>query len=265
VEPTCCTLSAPPHLVKNVSSSTISLDVERSDFPVFLAASQPSLQLETQGETLPSQWLATYADNTVFDITNSSLMTYASANSAIATVDASGSVTAMSAGTTLVTATYKLGSKSTVVTIPVTVQSPILTTSPNSLSFASQAVDTASSAESVTVTNVTANAVSVLAVSTNGDFSETDNCLSSSPLGPNGTCTVNVIFAPVGTGSRPGSLLITNNINLTPIAVSLVGTGTAPRASANHGALTNFRCSKRIGDRYRYELRGHTGAEHGQL
>jgi len=213
---------------QNVESDSIVIDVERPDFPIFLSTTLSALLLESQGQTTTLQLRATYLGGAVLDVTQSSYLTYSSSNIAVITVDTSGNVTAVAAGNASVTGTYTLGSQAYPVSIPVTVQPPMLTTSPTSLTFSNQSIGTSSSPQQVTVTNVTANAISVLSMTANGDFSETDNCIASSPLAPNGACTVNVTFSPTGTGSRTGNLSIANSANLIPIVVALNGTGTAP-------------------------------------
>ncbi|WP_432889030.1 choice-of-anchor D domain-containing protein [Kribbella sp. CA-245084] len=92
---------------------------------------------------------------------------------------------------------------------------PGLTTSPSSLTFASQALNTNSAAQPVTVTNNGTVADSIN-VSITGDYSQTNNCGS---LAPNASCTVNVTFRPTAAGSRTGTLTVNSN------TVVLSGTG----------------------------------------
>ncbi|MFC1420307.1 choice-of-anchor D domain-containing protein [Streptacidiphilus sp. N8-3] len=98
-----------------------------------------------------------------------------------------------------------------------------LSTSPGSLTFASQALNTASAAQSVTVTNTGTAAASVTGVSTTGDFSQTNTCGSS--IAVNGSCTVSVKFTPTASGARTGSLSIAGNASNSPATVALSGTG----------------------------------------
>jgi hypothetical protein len=214
---------------QDVESAVITIDIERTDTPILLTSSPSKLGLESQGETFPLKIFGTFSDGTVLDVSLSSHLTFSSSNSAVATVDASGNVTAVAAGNDVLTITYTLGSQTYPFSIPVDVQHPMLTTSPSSLVFPSQNIGTTSSAQQILITNVISNPVSVLSVNATGDFSESDNCLALSPtLAPHGVCTVNVSFSPTLVGSETGSLFIANSANIVPIAIALSGTGATP-------------------------------------
>jgi hypothetical protein len=94
---------------------------------------------------------------------------------------------------------------------------PGVTTSPSSLTFASQAINTNSAAQPVTVTN-TGTAAASINVSITGDYSQTGNCSS---LVANASCTVNVTFRPTAAGTRTGTL----TVNGTTVALSGTGAG----------------------------------------
>jgi hypothetical protein len=52
-----------------------------------------------------------------------------------------------------------------------------------------------------TMTNVSSNqGLKVGPVTAMGDFSETDNCATSSPIAVGGMCTINVTFKPAAAG-----------------------------------------------------------------
>jgi len=212
---------------QSVSSAPIQIDIERPDVPATLSASDSSINLESQGEQTHLIIVARFLDGAEIDVTNSTLISYASSNSAIATVDPSGTVTAATAGTTSIKVTYTLGSQNLPISIPVTVQNPMLTSSPSSLAFTAQTIGTSSPPQQLTFTNATTSAITVLKVATNGDFSETDNCISLSPLPVGTSCTVNVSFIPTTTGTRTGTVAVANSANTASILVSLTGTGTA--------------------------------------
>jgi hypothetical protein len=115
---------------------------------------------------------------------------------------------------------------------------PAVTLSPSSLNFASQAVSTASAPQSVTVTN-TGNAplsVSQIAISPaqtplgpQAEFAETDDCIGSS-VAVNQSCTIQVRFAPVATGSRSATITVYGNVAGGQATVALSGTATAAGA-----------------------------------
>ncbi|WNI17077.1 choice-of-anchor D domain-containing protein [Actinacidiphila sp. ITFR-21] len=101
--------------------------------------------------------------------------------------------------------------------------SATLSTNPGSLTFATQALNTASSAQTVTVTNTGTAAATVSGVSTSGDFSQTNTCGTS--VAVNASCAVSVKFTPTASGTRTGSLTITGNASNSPTTVALTGTG----------------------------------------
>lgn len=208
-----------------VQSATILIDVERPDPPVSLSTLMSGITFETLGEQSPVTVLATFSDGSILDATRSSYVVYSSANPAIAAVDANGIVTGVSAGGTTITATYTLNGQTVNVNVPVTVPPPVLSPSPGSLAFNSQNVGTSSASESVTLTNLSNAPLKVLTISAAGDFSETDNCVTSSPLAANATCIVNVTFAPTAAGNRMGTLRIANSFNNVVMGISLAGTG----------------------------------------
>jgi hypothetical protein len=210
-----------------MESAPIQIDIERPDLPVSLSTlASSSLFLETQGEIDRLIVLASSVDGSSrVDVTHSTLVTYVSSNPAIATVDSSGTVTAVAAGTISISVTYTLGSHNLQISIPVTVQNPMLTTAPSSLTFATQNIGTSSPPQQLALTNTATSTITVLNVGMSGDFSETDNCISLSPV-PVGTgCTVNVSFTPTTTGTRTGSVAIADSANTAPVRVSLTGTG----------------------------------------
>ncbi len=104
---------------------------------------------------------------------------------------------------------------------------------PNSLTFAGQAVATPSASQPVTLTNNGGAPLTIASVAFAGtnssDFSESDNCVSSSPIAPAGTCTINVTFTPTAVGTRTATLVVTDNsgdINGSEHSINLTGTGT---------------------------------------
>ena len=100
------------------------------------------------------------------------------------------------------------------------------TASPASLTFASQMFGTASSAQTVTLTNSGNMALTPTAIMMSGDFSETDNCVNTA-VAVSASCTVQVTFTPTATGSRTGQMTISANVYGGQLTVELSGTGTA--------------------------------------
>ena len=102
--------------------------------------------------------------------------------------------------------------------------SATLSTSPSSLTFPTQALNSTSSAQTVTVTNTGSAAAAVSGISTsNGVFAENNNCGSSIAAGA--SCTATVTFQPTASGANTGNLTIASNATNSPTTVALSGTG----------------------------------------
>ena len=102
--------------------------------------------------------------------------------------------------------------------------SATLSAGPTSLTFAGQAPNTTSAAQTVTVTNTGTAAAAVSGIATSGDFSQTNTCGTSIAAG--GSCSVAVKFTPTTSGTRTGSLTVSSNATNSPTTVALSGTGT---------------------------------------
>jgi hypothetical protein len=98
-----------------------------------------------------------------------------------------------------------------------------LAVTPTSLTFASQALNTTSSAQTVTVNNTGSAAATVSSIATTGDFAQTNTCGSS--IAGGASCNVSVTFKPTASGTRTGNLTITSNASNSPTTVALTGTG----------------------------------------
>jgi hypothetical protein len=87
-----------------------------------------------------------------------------------------------------------------------------------------------SSAKSLTLTNTGATPLTIASIAVAGtdlnDFAEGNNCpLSPASLAAGANCVINVTFTPTTTGSRSGSLVITDNARTSPQQILLSGTG----------------------------------------
>lgn len=106
---------------------------------------------------------------------------------------------------------------------------PAATLSPTSLSFSNQLVSSTSAPQSVTLNNVGTATLSITSVAASGQFAVSNNC--GTGLAGSATCTINVTFSPLQTGSLTGSITITDNAGNSPQTVSLTGVGTEATAS----------------------------------
>ncbi len=108
---------------------------------------------------------------------------------------------------------------------------------PASLGFGNQGVGTTSGAEMVTLSNPGNAALSITSIAVSGDFAESNNCGSNLAAGSN--CSIQVTFSPTATGTRSGTLAVTDSASGSPQTVALTGTGvTAFSVSANSDATT---------------------------
>lgn len=113
-------------------------------------------------------------------------------------------------------------------TVPVSgTGSGTVTLLPTSLTFPSQVLKTTSAAQTATLANGSASALSITSIAISGtnaaDFAQTNNCGSS--LGAGSNCTINVTFTPSNINHRVATLTVTDGAGTQTVALS--GTGTA--------------------------------------
>lgn len=107
---------------------------------------------------------------------------------------------------------------------------PVASLTPGSLTFASQAVGTTSAQQQVVLNNIGGSALTISSIVAGGDFAQTNNCGSS--VAVSGSCTLSVTFSPTASGTRTGSVTITDDAAGSPHVVTLSGTGSAAAAPA---------------------------------
>jgi hypothetical protein len=105
-----------------VTSTAVTIDVESNLSVSQLASSLNQVQFDYAGEQLPLRFTANLSNGSTLDVTNSSQTQYSSGNAAVATVDSTGIVTAVGAGTTTLTATYGGQSVSVQAVVPAKVK-----------------------------------------------------------------------------------------------------------------------------------------------
>jgi len=117
---------------------------------------------------------------------------------------------------------------------------PAVSFSPNSITFAGQAVSTMSAAQSVTLINTDDAALSISSLALTGanasDFAVSNDCGSS--VAAAAQCTVSVTFKPSASGTRTAAITFTDNASGSPQTVTLSGTGTAPAVSLSPNSIT---------------------------
>jgi hypothetical protein len=96
--------------------------------------------------------------------------------------------------------------------------------SPTSITFASQFVGTSGLPQSVTLTNTGTAALTITNVATSSsDFAPLNAC--GSTLAAGASCAIGVFFDPTVSGTRTGTLTITDNAAGSPQTVTLTGSG----------------------------------------
>jgi hypothetical protein len=113
------------------------------------------------------------------------------------------------------------------------------TTTPTSLTFASQVYGSTSSAQTVTVKNTGSQPLTILSIAATGDFSAAGSCAGNT-VQPGGSCTVQVSFTPGGVGNQTGTLTIDTNVSGGELTVSLSGTGAPSGAVSLTPSSINF-------------------------
>jgi hypothetical protein len=111
--------------------------------------------------------------------------------------------------------------------------------SPSSLNFGSQNVGTKSSPKKVTVLNDGASPLPITSIGIGGnnpdDFTETNKCGSSLPIGAN--CAISVVFQPKAAGPRSATLKVSYQGLGNPQVVSLSGLGAVSTVSLTPASL----------------------------
>jgi FG-GAP-like repeat/Abnormal spindle-like microcephaly-assoc'd, ASPM-SPD-2-Hydin/FG-GAP repeat len=98
---------------------------------------------------------------------------------------------------------------------------PSATLMPTSLAFSNQPAHTTSTPQTVTLTNAGATTLSITSIVATGDFAETNTCGNS--LASDASCSISVTFRPTETGTRTGSVTVTDNAPGSPQSVLLTG------------------------------------------
>ncbi len=101
---------------------------------------------------------------------------------------------------------------------------PIVSISPTSVTFSTQYVGTSGAPQSVVLTNTGAGVLNFTGVTASpSDFSVSNACGSSLAVGA--SCSIGISFDPTASGTRTGTLTISDNAAGSPQTVTLTGTG----------------------------------------
>src|SRR4029077_5704291 len=100
---------------------------------------------------------------------------------------------------------------------------PVAVLTPASLTFANQPLTSSSAAQTVTLTNTGNATLTVSSIQVTGDYLQTNNCPAQLQL--SASCSINVTFSPKASGSRNGTLTVSDNAAGSPQVVTLTGHG----------------------------------------
>lgn len=100
----------------------MTVDVEKSDMPVSLTPQMPKFFFKSVGEFLPLIILAKFPDGSIFEVNESTDFSFASSDTAVATVDTHGIVTATGPGDASIITTYTHAGKKIDTRVPVNVR-----------------------------------------------------------------------------------------------------------------------------------------------
>jgi uncharacterized protein YjdB len=104
---------------------------------------------------------------------------------------------------------------------------------PNSTSlvFDPQVINTSSPIQTLYINNSSNIPVSVSTAVVSGDYSLTYDGCTGANITVNSNCQLNVVFTPIATGTRAGTITINSNAAGSPYSISLTGTGLAVASS----------------------------------
>ena len=188
------------------------------------SGAQPVTLTNNSGGPLTIAGIAASSDYSAFDNCPDTLQAGQSC-----TVEVSFTPTVLGADNgTLTVTNNNLGVDGTHQTVSLTgtgvLSPPTATLSPTSLSYGNELIGTQSAPQLVTLTNNGGQTLTISSIQVTSNFLESNNCGSS--LAGGSSCTISVVFAPLGTGDKTGAILITDNAAGSPQAVALSGTGT---------------------------------------
>lgn len=101
--------------------------------------------------------------------------------------------------------------------------------SPAAWTFPVQLVNSGSTAQTFTFTNLQTVPLSITGISTSSNFAQTSTCpISPNTLAAGLSCTISVTFNPSILGAIAGNLIVTDNASTSPQVINLAGTGGLP-------------------------------------
>src|SRR5271169_1264164 len=91
-----------------------------------------------------------------------------------------------------------------------TANSPGISIVPSNVNFGNQPLSVRSTAQNVLIMNAGTAPLTITAITTSGDFAETDDCIGTVSAG-GGTCTISITFTPAALGTASEQITVTDN------------------------------------------------------
>jgi hypothetical protein len=105
---------------------------------------------------------------------------------------------------------------------------PAVVVSPTSVDFGTQAVNSSSPVNTLTLTNNTKAALTISSIFASGDFAQTTTCpVAPTTLAAAQSCTISATFTPTQGGLRTGAITVAHSAAGSPLIIPLTGTGLA--------------------------------------
>jgi hypothetical protein len=102
---------------------------------------------------------------------------------------------------------------------------------PSGVDFGTQIINTTSPPHVIALTNTGADPLSITSIGTAGDFAQTNSCGTS--LASGASCQISILFTPTATGTRSGSLTVSDNATGSPHTTTLTGNGASAPAAGS--------------------------------
>jgi hypothetical protein len=99
-----------------------------------------------------------------------------------------------------------------------------VTLTPTTVSFGSRVVGSGGATQSATLTNNNATPLTISGITVTGDYTQTNTCGRGLAVGK--SCTFTISFVPVATGTRYGTISISDSDGSSPQVFNLTGIGT---------------------------------------
>jgi outer membrane autotransporter protein len=153
-----------------------------------------------------------------FSQTNNCPSTLSASVSCSITVSVTPTTTGTVSGSLTVDATAPQGSLDDSTSLSATGIAPDLVVSDTSLSFPDSTVDSSSESQVVTLTNEGTAPLTVNSITTEGDFSQSNDC--GTEIAAGSSCDIEVVFTPQSSGDASGALNIDTSDGVFTIALS---------------------------------------------